>query len=480
MSFPPGSLHTGRVPVTVTPVKLAGQACQAELYLGPDPNTKAATSGPVPFTATGALQSLNLPVVMPAAGTYHVYRNISAGGLLFSASQDTSDVVVQTAGPTPITLTIDHTKFRTPQVDFPVMVRLSTSSGISRADVTRIFSELSYANRHKFSIMQNGSPCWVEIVRWDNAAQVAILHVRVPSVSSTVDAILSLSFDHTQADNPYVGDVGSVAGQNVWGTNYTAVLHLSELAEPYLDSTVYGNHGMAGRYDGVPKPPAPQYDELGIPCQMFAGDGALRSSFIQIPNPADQGLSIPIPGGFTVEIAISPHFADFSTLWIENKTMPWAPFLTKANPNSDQEWMCDIYDKTGKGEGRIDWMNWYNCNPAGGQADGSNTTGAIPLDTWVLLQGVSKCTDADHGTAEQFRNGVSQGSVADWATGNGGAIIHYVPGPAPVKIGCWDVGNGGLWFPGRGKEVRISKIPRSPDWNFASNYSLIDRLVTFS
>ena len=379
-----------------------------------------------------------------------------------------------------LALVVDHTKFHEAEASFPVLVRLSANSGISKANVTTVFGELNYSTRKKLLITsQDGTPCYTEIVRWDDIAKVAILYAGAPSISNTADTMIYLHYDHTQPDNPYIGDVGSPAGQKVWDSWFAGVWHLSELSEPYSDSTIHANHGLAGRLDGNPKPPVPQYDELGIPCQMFAGDGNLRSSFIQIANPSDKSLSIPIPGGFTVEAAISPHLADFSTKWIANQSIPWAMFITKANPNSDQEWMGDIYDKTGKGEGRIDWCNWYNCNPNGGQADGSYTTGAIPLDTWAILQGVSTCRDADHGTAENFRNGVSQGSVALWETGNGGAIIHYVPGPAPVKIGGWDPGNGGLWFPGRIKEVRISKINRSPAWLLASSYSLNDQILTF-
>jgi hypothetical protein len=86
--FTPGSSHTGQVPVTVKP---PGLPCTAELYLGRN-GTKAATSGPVPFTSAGSGQGLNLSVVMPVTGTYHAYLNILAGNVLFS--NQGSDVTV--------------------------------------------------------------------------------------------------------------------------------------------------------------------------------------------------------------------------------------------------------------------------------------------------------------------------------------------------------------------------------------------------
>jgi hypothetical protein len=379
-------------------------------------------------------------------------------------------------------VTIDHTAFSQSQVDFPVLLFLGPQSGINKANTSAIFDVLNYANRKKLAVvMDGGQQCSVEIVFWDDVSRHAELAVRVPSISNSADTILYLLFDASSPDNSLVGDVGSPAGQSVWDSNFAAVLHLVEsgqgVAGEFKDSTHNANHGTGGNGNLVACPTR-VLDEKGYPVQSFAGNGTTRSSLIQIPSAAN--LSIPIPGGFTVEAAISPHLADFGTNWTEHKTdLGWSPYISKSNPNSDDEWMADIYDKTGHGEGRVDWCNWYNNNPSGGQGDGSYTTGPIPLDSWVNLEGVSSCVDADHGTAEQFRNGVSQGSVALWETGNGGAIIHYVAGLGPVKIGGWDPGNGGLWFPGRIKEVRISQVARSPSWLFASSRSNNDNLISY-
>lgn len=90
VKFRAGSSHIARVPVTVTPSMLG---YTAELYLGTNSSTKLATSGPVTFTSTGSGQSLSLPIIMPAAGTYHVYVQISEGEIS-SVHQDPSDVTV--------------------------------------------------------------------------------------------------------------------------------------------------------------------------------------------------------------------------------------------------------------------------------------------------------------------------------------------------------------------------------------------------
>jgi len=96
--FAPGEAKTAVAPITVKP---AGLSCEVELYLGPDEATKVATSGGIPFTSTGAAQSISLPIAMPAAeGTYHVFIDVYAEGYLLAAYQAIEDVVI--APPAPI------------------------------------------------------------------------------------------------------------------------------------------------------------------------------------------------------------------------------------------------------------------------------------------------------------------------------------------------------------------------------------------
>lgn len=96
--FAPGESKTAVAPITVKP---AGLNCEAELFLGPDDMTKVATSGRIPFVSTGVSQDVRLPVVMPAAeGTYHVYADVYAEGLLIAAYQATEDVIIAPPIPT--------------------------------------------------------------------------------------------------------------------------------------------------------------------------------------------------------------------------------------------------------------------------------------------------------------------------------------------------------------------------------------------
>jgi len=94
--FAPGEVRTAVAPITVQP---AGLSCEAEVFLGPDEATKVATSSLVPFTSTGVSQDVRLPLNMPSAeGSYHVYIDVYAEGLLIAAYQALEDVVIGAAG----------------------------------------------------------------------------------------------------------------------------------------------------------------------------------------------------------------------------------------------------------------------------------------------------------------------------------------------------------------------------------------------
>jgi len=85
------------LPVAVAP---AGLACEVELWLSPDGETKSASSGLVPFTSTGSQQQLSLPVDMPSAeAKYQVLIDIYCEGNLVGAYQALEDVSIVTPKP---------------------------------------------------------------------------------------------------------------------------------------------------------------------------------------------------------------------------------------------------------------------------------------------------------------------------------------------------------------------------------------------
>jgi len=140
-----------------------------------------------------------------------------------------------------IKLTIDHNDIDEALTNFPILIHLSTSSGIGSDDVSCVFDELGNdANRKKIAITTDDevTECYVEIEKWDDANEEAWLWVKVPSIVSGADTELYFYYDKDHADNDsYVGDTNSTPAENVWGSEYKVVLHLHETSGTHYDST---------------------------------------------------------------------------------------------------------------------------------------------------------------------------------------------------------------------------------------------------
>jgi len=101
-TFLPGSLHTAYARMTVSPT---GISCTIELYLSLDGGiTKKATTTPIVFTSTGAIQDVTLPLTMPAVyGNYGVFVDFYVAGTLYGLYQATANVVIPSVTPPVIT-----------------------------------------------------------------------------------------------------------------------------------------------------------------------------------------------------------------------------------------------------------------------------------------------------------------------------------------------------------------------------------------
>lgn len=137
------------------------------------------------------------------------------------------------------------------EVDFPVLVNIGATSGKTALDTTAVFTELG-ASSLKIAVEDGdtGNQCYAEVENWDSVGLSAQLWIKIPAVSSTVDTIINLYYDSTQADNTtYVGGTTTVPAQNVWDTNFAAVYHMAQdpsgTAPQILDSTANANHGTA-------------------------------------------------------------------------------------------------------------------------------------------------------------------------------------------------------------------------------------------
>jgi hypothetical protein len=146
-----------------------------------------------------------------------------------------------------VEINIDSDKIDGVLVDFPVLLYLSTSSGIDPDDISFVFDELG-AEKLKLAVTTDDgtTQCYVEIEKWDDANKQAWLWVKVPSISSSTDTTLYLYYDSTQPDNTaWVGETGTTPAQNVWDSNFVFVSHMRDDPDTshIKDSTASGNDG---------------------------------------------------------------------------------------------------------------------------------------------------------------------------------------------------------------------------------------------
>jgi len=146
-----------------------------------------------------------------------------------------------------IQITIDNGDIDSVLSNFPILIYLSSSSGINGDDLTCIFDELG-VNKFKIAITTSDgeTQCYVEIEKWDNINEKAWLWIKVPSIVSDVNTILYLYYDNTQDDNTdYVGDPNSIPAENVWNFDFKLVTHMQDDPDTshIRDSTSNDNDG---------------------------------------------------------------------------------------------------------------------------------------------------------------------------------------------------------------------------------------------
>jgi hypothetical protein len=340
-----------------------------------------------------------------------------------------------------IKITIDSTKIDAALVNFPVLLYLSTSSGINPDDVSFVFGELG-TEKLKLAVTTGDgtTQCYVEIEKWDSISEQAWLWAKVPYIATGADTTLYLYYDHTQPDNTaWVGETGTTPAQNVWDSDFVFVCHMRDDpdASHIRDSTANGNDGTK---KGVGEPAvtaAGQIDDA----QNF--DGA--DDYIGLANePAfDMQTAITVEGWIRLD-----SFAQPSTV-----ASKWR------NMGVDlRAWLLTV---STAGEPRFyisrDGIEYPEC-------PGST----LSTLTWYHLAG----TYGD-GYIRLFVNSSPATPVA--LSGN------VYTNNEPVLIGAND-GWGGIgrkYTDGIIDEVRISDIVRSAAWIKATYHSGDDDLLTY-
>jgi hypothetical protein len=309
-----------------------------------------------------------------------------------------------------VKITVDHTKITAPLSNFPVLVHLSTSSGINSADISLVFDVLGVdANRKKIAVTASDglTQLYVEVAEWDSANKQAYLWVKVPSISNTVDTDLYLYYDNAHIDNTtMVGDTGSTPATNVWDSNFKLVQHLEESGNgtqgEFKDSSI-NQHNATGGGGAATKTPVQTASKDGDG-QRFDGN----DDFIEVGDSND--FSIPTTGALTVSVWIRPDVLDFAKASGVTGDV-YVNLLGKSQtggPNTE-EWELRIRNYTSTYPNRI---AFYIFDAQGKQGMGSYFQDTAGVGEWIHIVGTSTLY-----VSQIFKNGVLRYHMRHQTTG---------------------------------------------------------------
>ena len=331
----------------------------------------------------------------------------------------------------PIQLIIPAGKVTGVLEDFPVMVKLSTSSGSQHTDISKIFTALgSDANRTRICLTtSDGTPLYTEIAEWDTANKTAYLWVRVPRIEPSTATTMYLYFDPAHAPmTEFVGDTGSAAAQQVWSNGYAGVWHMKNTGGQVLDSSPNGNHGTiygATETDGP----------IGR-CLHFNG----VDSYVSVPNDP----TLQITGDLTVEV-------DY---YIESLTNSTGPGLVEKKYNGEY---CV--------GGYVSQMTFTQKSDAG---VGYSYYAYTPIAAGNRY-GFAVARSYTDKTVRLVYSGI-----------NGGAKTYSgepLATPNDLVFGRWIDASRTLH--GEIHSIQISNVTRSVAWMAAHHISLQDELITY-
>jgi hypothetical protein len=276
-----------------------------------------------------------------------------------------------------VAVTIDHTKINSTLNNFPVLINLGTSTGINKADTSYVLTSTG-SNSKKIAVTTSDgtTQCFVEVAKWDVTNNDGRLWVLVPEVSNLTDTVLYLYYDNNQADNTaYVGDTGSIPGQQVWSNGFVAVYHFGQqgIGTPgeIIDSTSHQNNGFGGITTGAQPPTLQVTDTKTGYAQYFGGIPDKR--YIEIPDSPD--FSCPgIGPALSFSVWISPGAQNFPGL----SNGDFARWMGKGNEGqAEYLWVFYNYDTDITGGSadprpgyRADWISSTPVLPRGESQQG--------------------------------------------------------------------------------------------------------------
>ena len=344
-----------------------------------------------------------------------------------------------------VKLTLDSSQVDAALSDFPVLIHLSTSSGVGSDDISFIFDELSSdTNRKKIAVTTSDgtTECYVEIERWDHANEQAWLHVKVPSISDTVDTELYLYFDADHSDNTsYVGNTGDTPAQSVWDSNFVGVWHMAQDPNGDVEDVVMDSTSNFNR--GTPSGSMTTADlidsKVGKAIDFDGVDDA-----VSCLNESNFDFATE---SFTVEACFRSH----------NLATGNYEIVSKRDQDANSGWFL-------RADGTAALTMWIYD---GAYKNASTGDGVLSQDVWYYAAGLY---DASADTINLDLNTTTYGPTSSVGSPT---VNNYALNFGRTANGTAE------WFDGDIDEVRISNIVRSAAWRKATYYSLWDSLITF-
>lgn len=348
-----------------------------------------------------------------------------------------------------IDLVISDTNIDGNLTDFPVMIYLSSSSGLSGDDVTKIFDEISYANRKKIAVtLSDGTTqCYVEIERWDSVNEKAWLHVKVSSILASGGATLYLYFDSSQADNTtYIGDTTEAAAQSVWDGNFEFVGHMAQ--DPNGDGADSIKDSTSNAIHATPTGSMTSADLVdGLVGKSIDFDGI--NDFLNTPSANDE---LNLTSTMTVEAVLGPKNTYDSSL---TTTLGIVGRQHYPTPNQDS-WALLINQ-----DGKLHFGSY------GGNIQGTKTSWAGGS---IFVVAGTYDWNAGSPEGDLFVDGVKEVLTSDAYDAMAGATNSMSIAYLSASSALWE---------GRLDEIRVSSIVRPDEWIKATNHSLRDNLIEF-
>lgn len=292
-------------------------------------------------------------------------------------------------------LHIDHSKIGEELTNFPILVVLSSRTGINDSDVTKVFDELSTVSGSKRIAVTTSedTQCRVEIERWDWVNKEAYLWVKVPTVDHCSDTDLYLYYDSTHADNDY--ELGNLCIHSDDSDGSTNIVDSSIRTHSI---TVHGNaHHEVDQH------------KFGSSSIYFDGSG----DYLSLLSNTDWYLGT---GDFTVDFWMNPINGGLGNNY---------PRLLQLGPNATNGGLWIVGQTTNPNKIMVQGYS-------GGYFTPLNSGSTLPNNTWthvaivrkngvfyMFIGGVLKSSDAGHTTYNIVQNAVYIGS------NNSGSESYY-------------------------------------------------------